>query len=193
MDSGVANGPGLDDEEWRTRSRSRAPRALLARRLLWSVIQGTLYRGSFHTFDDWRAWLLRLFGATVGPRCTIRRTSRVFYPWNLTMGTMSCLADRVEVYNLGPVTIGDRVVISQEAYLCAGSHDHRFKTMPLLTPPIAVEDDAWVCARAFVGPGVTVGEGAIVAAAAVALRDVAPWTIVAGNPATLLKKRERPR
>jgi putative colanic acid biosynthesis acetyltransferase WcaF len=193
MDSEVAGGPALSDEEWRARSRSRAPRAMLARRLLWSVVQGTLYRGSFHTFDGWRAWLLRLFGATVGPRCTIRRTSRVFYPWNLTMGTMSCLADRVEVYNLGPVTIGDRVVISQEAYLCAGTHDHRFKTMPLLTPPVSVGDDAWVCARAFVGPGVTVGPGAIVAAGAVALRDVAPWTIVVGNPATFLKKRERPR
>ena len=134
--------------------------------------------------------LLRMFGARIGPRCTIRRTSHVYYPWKLEMGELSCLGDECEVYNLGPVTLGRRVTISQEAYLCAGSHDYRLVTMPLITPPITLKDDSWVCARAFVGPGVTVGEGAIVGAAAVAMHDVPDWTIVAGNPAEPVKARE---
>lgn len=185
-------GTGDDIEAFRRARTARpVPRAWQARRLLWSMVQATLYRFSFHTFNGWRAALLRLFGATVGPGCTIRRTSRVYYPWNLTMGAVSCLGDRAEVYNLGPVVIGDRVTVSQEAYLCAGTHDYRLPAMPLVTRPIVVKDDAWLCARAFVGPGVTVGEGAIVGAASVAMKDVPDWTIVAGNPARAVKARPR--
>jgi putative colanic acid biosynthesis acetyltransferase WcaF len=98
----------------------------------------------------------------------------------------------VKVYNLGAVTLGDRVTVSQEAYLCAGTHDYTQAWMPLLAPPITLKNDAWVCARAFVGPGVTVGEGAIVGAAAVVTRDVEDWTVVAGNPARPIKPRSRP-
>ena len=174
------------------RSVSHAPRTMLAKRLVWSVVQATLYRWSFHTSSGWRAFLLRRFGATVGDGCTIRRTSRVYYPWNLTMAALACLGDDVQVYNLGPVTLGERATISQEAYICAGTHDYTKLTMPLLTPPIVLKADSWVCARAFIGPGVTVGEGAIVGAAAVAMKDVRDWTIVAGNPAQYSKDRPRP-
>jgi putative colanic acid biosynthesis acetyltransferase WcaF len=177
---------------WNTRSRSPVARRIQLRRLLWSWVEATLYRHSFHTANRWRGFLLRLFGARVGECCTIRKTSRVYYPWNLTMGSLSCLGDDVVVYDLGPVTLGDRVTISQEAYLCAGTHDFRLRTMPLLTPPIEVKDDAWICARAFVGPGVTVGEGAVVGAAAVAMKNVEAWTVVAGNPAQKIGKRDRP-
>jgi putative colanic acid biosynthesis acetyltransferase WcaF len=156
------------------------------------LVQWTLYKWSFHTSNNWRAFLLRLFGADIGPRCTIRRTSRVYYPWKLKMGALSCLGDDVVVYNLGDVTLGDRATISQEAYICAGTHDYTKLTMPLLTPPIDLQADSWVCARAFIGPGVTVGEGAIVGAAAVAMKNVAPWTIVAGNPAHFCKDRPKP-
>ena len=174
------------------RAHSQLPRAILARRLAWALVQATLYKWSFHTSNNWRAFLLRSFGAQVGPRCTIRRTSRVYYPWKLKMGALSCLGDDVTVYNLGEVTLEDRATISQEAYVCAGTHDYTKLTMPLLTPPIVLKADSWVCARAFIGPGVTVGEGAIVGAAAVAMKDVPDWTIVAGNPARHIKDRPKP-
>ena len=174
------------------RARSQLPRVVLAKRLLWVLVQWTLYKWSFHTSNNWRAFLLRLFGADIGPRCTIRRTSRVYYPWKLKMGALACLGDDVVVYNLGDVTLGDRATISQEAYICAGTHDYTKLTMPLLTPPIELQADSWVCARAFIGPGVTVGEGAIVGAAAVVMKNVAPWTIVIGNPSRYCKDRPRP-
>lgn len=174
----------------KVRARSELPRMQLARRLVWSMVQATLYRYSFHTWNGWRAMLLRMFGARVGKGCTIRRTSKVYYPWKLVMGTGSCLGDDCEVYNLGPVTLGDWVTISQEAYICAGTHDYRYRTMPLITTPITLKDDSWICARAFVGPGVTVGEGAIVGACAVAVKDVEDLAIVAGNPARFVRKRE---
>lgn len=160
------------------------------RRLLWSIVQGTLFRLSFHTWSGWRATLLRTFGARIGRKCMIRRTVRVYYPWNLCLGDLSSLGDGAEIYNLGQVTIGQRVTISQQAYLCAGTHDYTRRTMPLLTPPIAIGDDAWICARAFIGPGATVGAGAVVAAAAVVVKDVPPWTIVGGNPARHIRERQ---
>ncbi|MEA2711729.1 MAG: hypothetical protein QOF78_4330 [Phycisphaerales bacterium] len=174
------------------RAHSRLPRSVLAKRLAWAFVQGTLYKWSFHTSNNWRAFLLRSFGADIAERCTIRRTSKVYYPWKLKMGALACLGDDVNVYNLGPVTLEARATISQEAYICAGTHDYTKLTMPLLTPPIVLKADSWVCARAFIGPGVTVGEGAIVGAAAVAMKDVPDWTIVAGNPAKHVKDRPKP-
>lgn len=171
---------------------SPVPLRLKIRRLVWSIVQSTLFGCSFHTWSGWRAMLLRMFGARIGRNVTIRRTARIYYPWLFAMGDLSSLGDRAEVYNLGQITLGQRVTISQEAYLCAGSHDYTQRSMPLVTAPITIGDDAWVCARAFVGPGMTLGEGAIAAAAAVVTRDVPPWTIVGGNPAKVIKTRERP-
>jgi len=88
--------------------------------------------------------LLRCFGAKVGRHCKIRRTVRVYYPWNLEMGDTCIVGDDVRLYDLGKITIGDRVMISQEAYLCAGTHDHTDPALPLLTPPIAVGAEAWI-------------------------------------------------
>jgi len=60
--------------------------------------------------------------------------------------------------------------------------------MPVITAPIRIERRAWVAADTFVGPGVTIGEGAVVGARASVFRDVDPWTVVGGNPARILKK-----
>ena len=172
---------------------SPVPTSWKIRRLLWSMVQGTLYRYSFHTWSNWRAMLLRLFGARIGKRCIIRRTSRVYYPWLLEVGELAIIGDKAEVYNLGAITIGDRAMVSQEAYLCAGTHDHAPWGLPLVTKPISIGNDAWICARAFIGPGVKVGDGAVVGACAVVTRDVAAWMIVGGNPAQVIKKREMSR
>ena len=83
------------------------------------------------------------------------------------------------------------MTVSQEAYLCAGTHDYTDPHMPLVALPIHIGSEAWVCARAFLGPGVTIGEGAIVAACGVVTKDVPAWTIVGGNPARFIKRRER--
>ena len=171
------------------RLTSAATKTTKIKRLIWSIVEATLFRYSFHTWSRWRAFLLRLFGAKIGRRCTIRRTSKVYYPWLLEMGDISCLGDHSEVYNLGRVVIGQRVSLSQYAYLCAGTHDYTRIDMPLVTKPITIGDDAWICAKAFVGPGVRVGAGAIVAACSVAVKDVPAWTIAAGNPAKPVKPR----
>jgi putative colanic acid biosynthesis acetyltransferase WcaF len=168
---------------------SSATTGTKVRRLLWSLVESTLFRCSFHTWSGWRSMLLRSFGARVGARCIIRRTVRVYYPWHITVGDLCVIGDAANLYSLGQITIGDRAMISQEAYVCAGTHDHTDPALPLLTPPVVIGRDAWICARAFVGPGVTIGEGAVVAACGVAVKDVSAWTIVGGNPAKFIKNR----
>jgi putative colanic acid biosynthesis acetyltransferase WcaF len=127
--------------------------------------------------------LLRLFGAKIGRHVQIHPSVRIFLPWNLEVGEWSSIGFDALVYNLGRVTIGERVTISQRAHLCAGSHDYRDRAMVLLKPPICVGDGAWICADAFVGPGVTVGEGAVLGARSVVMRNVEKNAVMAGNPA----------
>ncbi|MDY7545651.1 hypothetical protein QN360_19800 [Glaciimonas sp. CA11.2] len=62
--------------------------------------------------------------------------------------------------------------------------------MPLITAPILIENHAWITADVFIGPGVTVGEGAVVAARSIVIRDVMPWTVVAGADGRIVGKRD---
>ena len=116
-------------------------------------------------------------------------SARIWAPWNLRMEEGSCLSHFVDCYCVAEITLGKGAAVSQYAYLCTASHDHTKASMPLVAGPIAIGDYAWVAARAYIGPGVRVGEGAVVGACAAVFRDVEPWTIVGGNPARFLKKR----
>ena len=133
---------------------------------------------------------MRIFGARIGRGVNILPSCKVWAPWNLTMGDHSCLSEDVDCYAVDKITIGAQVVISQGAYLCCASHDISSPIMELVCRPIVIGNNAWVAARAFVGPGVTVGEGAVVGACAVVTEDVEPWSVVTGNPARFVKKRE---
>jgi putative colanic acid biosynthesis acetyltransferase WcaF len=159
------------------------------RRVLWAF--GTwLLRLSPRPCFGWRRFILRCFGARIGAEVHFYPNARVYFPWNLEVGDWAAIGEEVLIYNLGRVKIGNRATISHRAHLCAGTHDYARPDLPLLKEPITIGSQAWVCADAFIGPGVTVGDGAIVGARAVAVKDVAPWTIVAGNPARFIKKRE---
>ena len=158
------------------------------KRVLWALAT-PLYRFSPRVMFGWRRFLLRLFGARIGNNVHIYNSARVYFPWNLEVGDWSAIGEQAFIYNLGPIRIGRKVTISQRAHLCAGTHDYTDPSLPLQKPPIVIGDQAWICADAFVGPGVTVGEGALVGARAVAVKDVEEWQIVAGNPARLIKQR----
>ena len=137
----------------------------------------------------WRRFWLRLFGARVASTSRTRPSTRVMHPWLLTLGDHASLGDAVIVYNLGPVVVGDHTLVSQRTHLCAGTHDYTRPDLPLLRPPITIGRGVWVCAEAFVGPGVTVGENAVVGARAVVTHDVPEGVVVAGNPAKVVKQR----
>lgn len=163
-----------------------------ARRLAWELVQRWLIRPSPRRAHACRRALLRRFGAQVHPTAATKPTTTIWHPWLLSVGAWSVLAEGVVVYNLGPVQIGQHTVISQDAYLCAGTHDYTQENLPLRRPPIVIGSGVWICAGAFIGPGVTVGDNAIVAARAVVTRDVPPGMIVGGNPARVIKPRPQP-
>ena len=157
-------------------------------RVLWALC-GPLFRFSPRLLWGWRCFLLRLFGGTVGKNVHIHPSVRIFIPWNLEIGDWSSVGFDALIYNLGQVKIGSKATVSQRAHLCAGSHDYRDPAMTLLKLPIVIGDEVWVCADAFVGPGVEVGEKAVVGARAVVMKDVATGSVVGGNPARVIGQR----
>jgi putative colanic acid biosynthesis acetyltransferase WcaF len=161
----------------------------MRRRALWTLAQ-PLFRLSPRPCFGWRRFLLRCFGAKIGRSVHVYPSATIYFPWNLEAGDDSAIGEQAFIYNLGRVTLGPRVTISHRAHLCAGTHDYTNPDFPLLRPPIVIGSEAWICAEAFVGPGVTIGDGAIVGARAVAMKDVKPRSIVIGNPARESKKRE---
>lgn len=181
-----SDSPQLDIES--NRAARKYDMGALMRRVLWGA-GFYLFRYSPRLLYGWRRVLLRAFGASVGKHVRIHPSATIYFPWIFSIGDWSSIGEGAMIYNLGPVTIGEKVTVSQRAHLCAGTHDASDPTMPLLKPPIEVGDQAWICADAFVGPDVTVGEGAVVGARAVVVDDVESWTIVAGNPARLVKER----
>lgn len=160
----------------------------LAGRIAWGLVQ-PLFRFSPRLLWGWRRWLLRRFGARIGRDVRIFPSVRITIPWNLAIGDDVGIGDGAILYALGPVSIGANATISQYAHLCAGSHEWRDATMPLTKPPIRIGARAWICADAFVGPGVDIGDGAIVGARAVVVKHVGPSEIVAGNPARTIGRR----
>lgn len=170
------------------RTSAKYSRGEMALRLMWGF-GALLFRFSPRPCFGWRRLVLRCFGAKVGNHVHIYNSAIVYFPWNLEIGDWSSIGEWALIYNLGPVKIGKLTTVSHRAHLCAGTHDYLLSDLPLLKPPISIGDQAWICADAFVGPGVTVGEGAVVGARAVVMKDVGPWIVVAGNPAKTIKKR----
>lgn len=158
-------------------------------RVLWGTVYCLFYRPSPRPFHGWRRFLLRCFGARIGEGAMPYRGVIVWAPWNLVMGARSVMGDGVDCYSVASIELGEGAVVSQRAYLCSASHDYNDPAFPLVTAPIRIGAHAWVAAEAFVGPGVTVEEGAVVGARAAANRDVAAWTVVGGNPAIPLRQR----
>lgn len=171
------------------RKATKYSRKELFLRVLWGF--GKLaFKLSPRPCFGFRRWLLRCFGAKVGKNVNIYPSAIIYYPWNLEIADDSAIGEWALVYNLGKVTIGQRATISQRVHLCAGTHDYRQQDMPLVKPPIIIEDEVWLCADCFVGPNVTVGRRAILGAASVLIKSVPEASIYGGNPAQLIKSRD---
>lgn len=160
-------------------------------RLLWRTVWVMLFRPSPRMCHGWRRFLLRLFGAKMGRGTYAYPSVQIWAPWNLTMADHSCLSHFVDCFCVDNVTLGHHATVSQYSHLCTASHDYNKADMPLLSAPIVIGDFGWVTADVFIGPGVTVGEGAVVAARSTVTRDVPPWTVVAGAPARPVGLRDR--
>jgi putative colanic acid biosynthesis acetyltransferase WcaF len=157
---------------------------------LWLMVSFFCFRPFVSiVFNRWRVFLLKLFGAKIGKGSIVYASMDIPMPNKLTMGILSCIGPNVKLHR-GAIRIGSKVTISQGTYLCSASHDISSLNKPFISAPIVINDFAWVAAEAFIGMGVTIGQGAVVGARAAVFKDVEPWTVVGGNPAKFIKKRE---
>lgn len=138
--------------------------------------------------NSWRLFWLKLFGAKLYGRPFVHQRARIFIPWNLILHDRAALGDRANAYTQGIIEIGERATVAQEAYLCTGTHDFSSPAMNLITAPITIGAGAFIGARAFIMPGVKIGECALVGACSVVTRNVPDHVIVKGNPAIFKEK-----
>jgi putative colanic acid biosynthesis acetyltransferase WcaF len=161
-----------------------------AGRAIWVIIYYILFR-PFGTkiFRVWRNFLLRLFGAKIHNNAGVYASAIIWCPWNLEMSDNAWLGPHVNCYNVALIQIGKDSTVSQGAFLCTASHNINSKAHELITKPINIESQAWIAADAFIGPGVNIGQGAVVGARACVFKNVEPWMVVGGNPAKFIKYR----
>lgn len=159
-------------------------------RLIWDLVWLVAFRPTPRwMLNSWRIFLLRVFGANIGKGSRVLPTCKIWAPWNLEIGESTVLGDHVDCYSMDKIKIGSYVSISQRSFICSGSHDITSIQLPLITKPILIHDYAWICSDAFIAPGCEIGEGAVVAARTVCIKNVPAWKVVAGNPSRVIKNR----
>jgi putative colanic acid biosynthesis acetyltransferase WcaF len=161
----------------------------LVYRVFWNLSWMLLASWTPPQLRTWRRYLLQMFGARIARTANVYGSAKIWYPANLEMGDYACLGPRSIAYSMAKITLEPYALVSQGAHLCAGTHDVEDVHFQLRARPIHIGRRAWIAAEAFVGPGVTIGEGAVLGARACAMRDIADWAICTGNPATKIRER----
>lgn len=165
------------------------PKSDKAYRLVWRIISLFFFTPfSLPFFNGWRIFLLKIFGAKIGEYCNIYASAYIPSPRNLKMGMHSTLGPGVQLH-FGKTIIGNKVTVSQRTYLCSATHETNSLNVPFVAGEIIIKDFVWIAAEAFIMTNTIVGEGAIVGARSVVVKNVEPWTIVGGNPAKFIKNR----
>lgn len=127
----------------------------------------------------------------IGPGTVIYNRCEIRDPKNISIGSNCAIGDHSVLDGRGGLQIGDCVNFSTATWVWTNTHDPQCSEFGLKVGKVVIGNHAWICSRATVLPGVTIGDGAVVAAHAVAVKDVPPYTIVGGVPAKKLGDRNR--
>lgn len=158
------------------------------KRALWYMVHGMFFSSGF-PLNHFKVSLLRMFGAQVGIDVVIKPHVRIKYPWRLHVGNHVWIGERVWIDNLGHVTIGNHVCLSQGAMLLCGNHDYTKTTFDLMVGDILLHDGVWIGARATVCPGLVCHSHSILSVGSVATKDMEAYCIYQGVPAVKVKER----
>jgi len=127
----------------------------------------------------------------IGERSTIHMHCIFDSARNLSIGKASVINQRCRIDTRGSVTIGNNVSISREVIILTGDHCSESPNFPFRSRAVVLEDYVWIGTKVMILPGVTIGEGAVVAAGATVHKSVPPYTVVGGVPAKFIKKRPK--
>jgi putative colanic acid biosynthesis acetyltransferase WcaF len=167
-----------------------SPGTALWKRIAWYYLGSPLVKSYFLTNSDLKCWILRCFGSQVGKGVRIKTGVNIKFPWRLIVGDFVWLGENCWIDNVAMVTIDSHSCISQGVYLCTGNHDWSDPNFRLKDAPIQIQEGCWIAARTVIGPGVTVGKGAVLCLGGVACQSLEPMKIYAGNPAQVIKIRK---
>lgn len=145
---------------------------------IWYLVANTVFRFSPRNANKYRVRILRLFGAQIDEGVLIRRTVKIEFPWKLKLGAYSWLGDNVTLYNQTKLSVGANSVISQNCYICTGTHDWRKPTFDLVLKPVNIGASVWIAADTFIGPGVDVGDNVLIGCRKTIMTSVATGTIL---------------
>ncbi len=159
------------------------------RRFLWATTWLLLCRWTPNPMHKWRVWVLKRFGAKIGDKNFIYPSCKIWAPWLLQTGEVVAIGPGVEIYNPGGIRIGHHSVLSQHSFLCGATHNYDSEEFSYIKKEIVLEAYVWICAKAIVLPGIYCYEGSVLAAAAIATRNMEAWTVYAGNPSKPVKMR----
>tara|TARA_B110000971_G_C19905998_1_gene452265 strand:+ start:82 stop:615 length:534 start_codon:yes stop_codon:yes gene_type:complete len=160
-------------------------------RVIWLIVYYSLFKFSPFFLHSYRSFILKIFGAKIDSNVKIFPSVKIYLPSNLVIKSGTCLGPGVNIYNQGPILLGRNITVSQFAHLCSSTHKYNSNPprLPLLISKIVIKDDCWICADAFIGPGVTLAVGSIIGARSVLFKNTVQRGIYVGNPAKLIKKR----
>ena len=158
-------------------------------KLIWDFFGKPLI-SSYLPGTHWRKLILIIFGAKIGKGGKIKTNIRISEPWHLSIGDHCWIGENVWIDNLALVKIGNRVCISQGAYLCTGNHNFKKDFFNLILEKIVIEDDCWIAAKSIIAPGSRLKRGSIACLGSVVSGILEEDGIYKGNPAKLLKSKD---
>jgi putative colanic acid biosynthesis acetyltransferase WcaF len=158
------------------------------KRRLWVLVRCVFFQNPYPWGSRFRSALLRAFGAKIGRGLYLGSNVNISYPWRLAVGDHVWIGDDVGILSLAQVTIESNVCVARRSFLCTGNHDFRREDFKLKVAPILIRNGSWIAIGSLIIAGVTIGEGAVVSAGSVVLKDVPANCLVRGNPAAVVRE-----
>lgn len=172
-----------------SKSFQKWPVATLIRRFIWMLLW-PLFKWLPKRLSILRVLVLRCFGASIGRRCLIMPGVKILVPWKLKLGDCVAIGRNVNLYNFVDIYIGSYSVVSEDAFLCTGTHDLAKVDLPLIMKNIFVGNYCWIGARVNILPGVRLAEGTAIGLGGNVVKSIEKsWCIYGGNPAVFIKER----
>ncbi len=161
----------------------------VVKRVLWYVTVHLFFKTPLPFPNALKIFLLRLYGARAGKNIRIKPNVNIKYPWFLEMGDHVWIGEGVWIDNMGMVSIGNNVCISQSVYVSTSTHDYKKEGFDLIVSSLIIEDGVWIAAGAIVLGSAKIRSHSIISAGSVIASDTEPYCVYKGVPAQLVKKR----